>query len=90
MQHSNRSQILGISTIFSMRGTCAGVFWGQLQGLESEYQVVFVPETQQIRCSCWIFPKPCVHALALMYMYEQEGDSVFESQESKTTKRKMR
>jgi hypothetical protein len=82
MQHSNRSQLLGTSTTFSKRGTCAGVFWGQLQGLESEYQVVFVPETHQIRCSCWIFPKPCVHALALKYMYEQEGDSVFEAQEN--------
>jgi hypothetical protein len=82
MQQSQRSQLLGISTNFSKRGTCAGVFWGQLQGLESEYQVVFVPETQQMRCSCWVFPKPCVHALALAYTYQQEGEVVFEAQEN--------
>jgi hypothetical protein len=82
MQQKQRSQLIGTSTNFSMRGTCAGVFWGLMQGLESEYQVVFVPETQQMRCSCWIFPKPCVHSLALAFLFEQESDKVFEIQKN--------
>jgi hypothetical protein len=82
MQHTFHSQILATSTTFSMRGSCAGVIWGQLRGLSDEYKVVYLPETKQMRCSCWIFPKPCFHALALAQVWELEGESAFESQET--------